>query len=104
VRCILGRESSGKAGNQCGFRIDGTRMLGPRLDLARSLGMALPARIKEGLLTPRNAVVHSGTDVTDPVAWEAIAVARELVNEYEPIASHCQEPGEDHDCEPSRLG
>jgi hypothetical protein len=72
--------------------IDRTRMLGPRLDLARDLGMALPDRIRPDLLESRNAVVHRGTTVTDADAQAAITAAAELVDEYESLATHCQEP------------
>jgi hypothetical protein len=72
--------------------IDRTKMLGPRLDLARDLGMTLPDRIRTDLVDRRNAVVHRGTTVTDTDAQAAITVAAELVDEYEPLAAHCHEP------------
>ncbi len=62
--------------------------------------MAVPDRIKEHLLTPRNTIVHNGSNVTDRAAWAAITAARELVDEYEPIAEHCQEPPPYDDREP----
>ena len=72
--------------------IDRTRMLGPRLDLGRDLGMALPDRIRPDLLDRRNAVVHRGTTATDTDAQAAITAAAKLVDEYEPLPAHCQEP------------
>jgi len=72
--------------------IDRTRMLGPRLDLARDLGMTLPDRIRPDLVERRNAVVHRGTRVTGTDAQAAIMAAAELVDEYEPLAAHCHEP------------
>lgn len=71
--------------------IDRTRMLGPRIDLAKDLDMALPARIHADLVERRNAVVHRGAGVTDSDAKAAIAVAWEIVHEYEPLAPHCRE-------------
>jgi hypothetical protein len=82
--------------------IERTRMLGPRLDLAKDLGMTLPARIHADLLEQRNAVIHRGTEVTETAAQAAIAAAWELVDEYEPLAAHCQEPS-DPDWEPRPL-
>lgn len=82
--------------------IDRTRMLGPRVSLAKDLGMTLPLDIHTDLLTPRNALVHRGAETTGPQAWSAIAVARILIDEYEPIPAHCQEPEanwEPIDCE-----
>jgi hypothetical protein len=69
-----------------------TRMLGPRLDLAKDLGMALPGRIRADLLERRNAVIHRGTAVTDADAHAAITAAGELVDEYQPLSAHCQDP------------
>ena len=79
--------------------IERTRMLGPRLHLARDLSMKLPARIHTDLLEHRNAVVHRGTEVTGSHARAAIAAAREVLDEYEPRPAHCQEPL-DRDWEP----
>ena len=78
-------------------RIDRTRMLGPRLNLARQLGMTLPGRINPDLVERRNAVVHGGTRVTDTEAQAAIKAAAELVDEYEPLPNHCQEPSPRND-------
>jgi hypothetical protein len=72
--------------------IDRTRMLGPRLDLAKELGMAVPDRIRADLLDRRNAVIHRGTGVTDADAQAAVTAAGKLVDEYQPLASHCHEP------------
>lgn len=79
-------------------RIDRTHMLGRRMELAESLGVTLPARMRDDLLKPRNSVVHSGTDVTHSSARAAIAVAWELIDEYDPMPHHCQEPFEDDLC------
>jgi hypothetical protein len=72
--------------------IERTRMLGPRLGLARDLGMTLPAGIHTALLEHRNAVVHRGARVTGADAKAAIAAAWKVVNEYELLPVHCQEP------------
>jgi hypothetical protein len=72
--------------------IERTRMLGPRLDLAKDLGMALPDRIRADLVDRRNAVIHRGAAVTDADAHAAITAAGNLVDEYEPLAAHCREP------------
>ena len=72
--------------------IDRTRMLGPRIELAKALSMVLPTRIQTDLVDIRNAVVHRGADVTGFQAEAAITVAWEVVNRYEPLDPHCQEP------------
>lgn len=79
-----------------------TRMLGPRLDLARDLGMTLPARIHADLLERRNAVIHRGFEVTETAAQAAIDAAWKLVDEYDPLPVHCQESF-DPDWEPPPL-
>ncbi|MCZ0984593.1 hypothetical protein O1M54_00885 [Streptomyces diastatochromogenes] len=73
-------------------RVEATRMLGPRLNLAERLGMTLPPRTRDDLLAPRNAVVHRGTPITDAAARAAVAVAQALVEDYEPLPAHCLEP------------
>jgi hypothetical protein len=72
--------------------IRGTRMLGPRLALAKDLGMSLPARIQADLVERRNTVIHQGTAVTGDDAQAAIAAAAELVEQYQPLGGHCQDP------------
>lgn len=69
-----------------------TRMLGPRIDLARDLGMTLPDRLGLDLMERRNTVMHRGTKVTDTEAQAAIKAAAKLVDEYAPLAAECQEP------------
>jgi hypothetical protein len=72
--------------------VERTRMLGPRLDLARDLGMTLPDRIRVDLLERRNAVIHRGTAVTDDDAQAAISAAGKLVDQYQPLPAHCHDP------------
>jgi hypothetical protein len=72
--------------------LDRNRMLGRRIALAGSLGMVLPARIQDDLVDHRNAVVHQGTSATGSDASAAIAAAWKVVDQYEPLAPHCQEP------------
>ncbi len=71
--------------------IDVTRMLAPRLDLAKKLDMPLPPKIKEDLVERRNAVVHRGNDMTGAQAKAAIVVAWKVVREYDslPACCHC---------------
>jgi hypothetical protein len=71
---------------------DRARMLGPRLQLARDLGMPLPDRIHPDLVDRRNAAVHRGTTVTETDAQAAITKAAELVSQYEPLPDHCHDP------------
>jgi hypothetical protein len=66
-------------------KLDGTRMLGPRIQLATTLGMPLPSRIKEDLVNYRNAVVHKGTDITGAQAKAAIAAAWAVVRQYDSL-------------------
>jgi HEPN domain-containing protein len=72
--------------------IERTRMLGPRLDLARDLGMTLPDRIRTDLLERRNAVIHRGTVLTGDDAQAAIRAAGQLVDQCQPLAAHCNDP------------
>jgi hypothetical protein len=72
--------------------IKGTRMLGPRLALAKDLGMTLPDRIQADLVERRNTVIHQGTAVTGDDAQAAITAAGKLVEQYQPLADHCQDP------------
>jgi hypothetical protein len=67
-------------------------MLGPRLTLAKGLGMTLPDRIHADLVERRNAVIHQGTAVTADDAHAAITAAGKLVDQYQPLSSHCQDP------------
>jgi hypothetical protein len=72
--------------------IKGTRMLGPRLALAKDLGMPLPDRIQADLVERRNTVIHQGTAVTGDDAQAAITAAGKLVEQYQPLPGHCQDP------------
>ncbi len=73
-------------------RLERTRMLGPRLQLAQALSMTLPERIRTDLVDRRNTVIHQGTAVTGDDAQAAITAAGKLVDQYEPLAGHCQDP------------
>lgn len=72
--------------------ISRARMLGPRLLLARELGMPLPPKISEDLVNRRNAVVHQGADVTGAHAKAAISAAWTVVREYDSLPDCCREP------------
>ena len=78
-----------------------TRMLGPRLNLATELGMAVPDRILVDLVEQRNAVIHQGTAATDDDAQAAITAAGKLVDQYQPLADHCRDPTKPPDPAPS---
>jgi hypothetical protein len=67
-------------------------MLGPRLGLAKDLGMTLPDRIQADLVERRNTVIHQGTAITGDDAQAAITAAGDLVEQYQPLAGHCQDP------------
>lgn len=73
-------------------RLERTRMLGPRLQLAQALGMTLPERIRADLVDRRNTVIHQGTAVTSDDAQTAITAAGKLVEQYQPLAGHCRDP------------
>jgi hypothetical protein len=75
---------------------DATLMLGRRLDLAKNLGMPLPAKIKEDLVTPRNKVVHQGTDITGTQVKAAITAAWAMVREYDPLPACCHDSTSPH--------
>lgn len=89
---LSGRLSADTSPQVIKILIDRTRMLGPRLDLAKELGMAVPDRIRADLLDRRNAVIHRGTTMTDADAQAAITAAGKLVDDYQPFAAHCHEP------------
>lgn len=67
-------------------------MLGPRLALAKDLGMPMPDRIQADLVERRNTVIHQGTAVTGDDAQAAITAAGKLVEQYQPLGGHCQDP------------
>lgn len=68
-----------------------TKMLGPRIELAKQLDIEMPERIKPDLLSIRNIAVHSGRPISTDQAWAAIRIAREIVDKYEPLDVHCDE-------------
>ena len=72
--------------------VDRTRTLGNRVDLARKLGMPLPAKIKEDLVQPRNSVVHQGATATSADAKAAISAAWTVIHEYDSLPACCHEP------------
>jgi hypothetical protein len=74
-------------------RLDRSRMLGRRFELARQLGLKVPSDANAHLLEPRNATVHSGRHVTDQEAWTAIHIASTIVADFDPLPAHCREPG-----------
>lgn len=61
-----------------------TRMLGPLVDLANSLGLAVPREIKQDLIDVRNRAMHRGTRIEEREALAAWITAREVVEQYEP--------------------
>jgi hypothetical protein len=81
--------------------IKGTRMLGPRLAPAKDLGMTLPDRIQADLVERRNTVIHQGTAVTGEDAQAAITVAGKVVEEYQLLVGHCQDPTQPPDPVPA---
>lgn len=60
------------------------KMLGKRLELAQSHSLNVPRNVRKFLLEPRNAVIHVGSHVTQSVAWEAVNIASEIVNDLFP--------------------
>jgi hypothetical protein len=71
----------------CGLDV---RPLGPVA--GRSLRLALPERITPDLVAGRNDTPHGGRTVTPAEAWSAVRLARQSVDEYEPLDEHCVEP------------
>lgn len=80
-----------------------SRMLGPRLDLAKDLGMTLPDHIHADLLERRNMVIHRGAAVTDVEVQAAITAAGRLVDEHQPLPAHCQDPAKQSPPAPAPL-
>jgi hypothetical protein len=74
-------------------KLNSNRMLGKRVELARSLNMPLPAGIKEDLVDPRNAAMHQGAGVTSDQVKAAITAAWAVVRLYDPLPVCCREPG-----------
>ncbi len=68
------------------------KMLGKRLELAQSYGLSVPCNARKFLLEPRNAVIHAGSHVTQSIAWEAVNIASEIVNDFVSFPEHCEEP------------
>ncbi len=81
------------------------RMLGRRLQFAQELGLSVPDDARESLIEPRNAVVHSGRQFTEFDAWKAVGTASTIVDDFDPLPTHCQEPSEAMciDTEPEEL-
>lgn len=73
-------------------RMARNRMLGRLLKFARELGFMVPDDAKEALLEPRNAVVHTGQHASNQAAWRAIGTASKIVETFDPLPSHCEEP------------
>jgi HEPN domain-containing protein len=73
-------------------RMARNRMLGQRLNLARELGLRVPNDVREALVEPRNAVLHSGRQITERDAWRAVRTASMIIDDFDPLPEHCQEP------------
>lgn len=67
-------------------------MLGRRISLAETLGLKVPENTREFLLKPRNSAVHAGESITNQAAWRAVRIAEMIVNEFDPLPAHCEEP------------
>ena len=72
------------------------RMLGGRLKLAGRLGLDIPSDVRGALVEPRNAVVHAGRHINDREAWRVVRTASKIVEDFDPLPEHCQEPLCDH--------
>ena len=68
------------------------KMLGRRLNLAQQYGLSVPNNAKDSLLSPRNATVHTGSQITQDAAWAAVDVASTIINDLTPLPQHCKEP------------
>jgi hypothetical protein len=68
------------------------RMLGGRLALALKLGMTVPSDARKSLLDLRNLTLHNGHEIIGDDAWKALAAAKAIVNDFEPLPDHCEEP------------
>jgi hypothetical protein len=90
---LVARLSTTLSSSDVKKKLDSTRMLGPRIKLAKTLNMPLPARIDEDMKDPRNAVVHKGADMTRDYAKAAIEAAWAVVRQYDPLPACCHEPG-----------
>jgi hypothetical protein len=73
-------------------KLESNRMLGRRIELARTLNMPLPARVQEDLVDPRNAAMHQGADVTRDQVKAALAAAWAVVHQYDPLPACCHAP------------
>lgn len=62
------------------------RMLGNRIRLAGTLGLALPGGIQQDLVDPRNAAMHEGAEVTRDQVKAAIPAAWAVVRQHAPWA------------------
>lgn len=61
------------------------RMLGNRVKLAGALGIALPPRLRERLVEPRNRVMHRGLEVDQSGAVDAVAASAEVIRALSPL-------------------
>jgi hypothetical protein len=65
--------------------INRTRMLGALVSLANEVGFNLPPRIMKDLIEVRNRVIHQGVEVGQQEASNACAVARSILDQYDPL-------------------
>lgn len=75
--------------------------------------MSLSERLQPDLVSVRNKAVHTGGSISIEQAWAAVRVARETVNNCEPLDAHCDESLQscgseamnvDHVDDPERTG
>lgn len=73
-------------------KLDKNRMLGNLLKLAQNYDLCVPDNTKEALVNPRNAIIHTGAQITQDVAQEAVNVASIIVNRFVLFPECCEEP------------
>lgn len=66
------------------------RSLGPKLSVARKLGMSVGEHLQKTLVEPRNKVVHRGWAPDERIVSQAVDSARGLVEEHVPLPECCE--------------
>jgi hypothetical protein len=64
-----------------------TKMLGSLVALAGDLSLSLPPKISRDLVEVRNRVIHGGASIGSRDASNACAIARDVVDRFQPLAA-----------------
>lgn len=84
-QAIRGRLEKSNALATVGAIMDQIRMLGPRIEFGRKLGLVLPSDIRGSLVEPRNSAAHGGSSPDSRVVQQALRMGREVLETHAPL-------------------